>query len=206
MNEQRKIEVDGQPFNVMDEGDCFVETDRKRYSWDIGELKYSPHRITPDALHDNPEKALRERTGRDIVVLTLRGCSSNTCWITWSDGMRAIYKPPQIEDVSGIYAVPGRRCIADSREYGQLTVYGDFETVMFAHKSYDLRDAQNARNILRFLCLNALGKANAKCKSAIREHVDTVNSDWRPSQDFRGNLEPLYKSIGGHRGKYWLKD
>ena len=210
MKKRRMIEIDGQPFTIMDEGDVFIETDRKRYSWDVGKFKYSPHRFYPPNM--DAGRVLSSRTGRDIVLLTLRGCTSGTCWITWSDGMRAMYDSPQVEDVSAIYAARSGKVdghiveVGDSKSYGKLTVYGDFQTVMFAKDSYDLRDAQKARSILRFLCGRAVGKSNAKSKADIRKHVDTFNSDWRPSQDFRNHLKPLFECIGSHGGMYWIKD
>lgn len=93
-----------------------------------------------------------------------------------------------------------------SKSYGQLTVYGDFDSVLFAKVHYDLQDAVNARSILRFLCGCAVGKPNAKRKADIREHVSTVNADWRPSQDFRNQLKSLFECVGSHRGMYWIKD
>ena len=36
---RRKVIIDGDEYEVMDEGNCFIETKRKRYSWREGELK-----------------------------------------------------------------------------------------------------------------------------------------------------------------------
>ena len=210
MKERRTVEIDGDDFEVKGAGNWFIETDRKRYSWNEGAFRYSPDRTYPPDVENGTAKLLTNRTGREIVLLTLRGCTAGTCWITWSDGMRAVYNAPEIEDVSIIYAaraeMGSNENVGESNSYGQLTVYGDFDSVLFAKVHYDLQDAVNARSILRFLCGCAVGKPNAKSKADIREHVSTVNTDWRPSQDFRNQLKSLFECVGSHRGMYWIKD
>ena len=206
MKERRMVEIDGDDFEVKGTGNWFIETDRKRYTWDDGEFSHSPDRTYPPGVKEGTVRLLSNRTAKDIVLLTLRKCTSGTCWITWSDGMRAVYNAPLIEDVSAFYAARNGKINGDGASFGHLTVYGDFESVMFAKIPYDLRDAKGARSILRYLCKNAVGRSNAKSKADIQAHVRTVNSDWRPSQDFRNHLKALFDCIGSNRGFYWIKD
>ena len=104
MKERRTVEIDGDDFEVKGVGNWFIETDRKRYTWDEGEFNYSPDRIYPQGVKEGTVGLLSNRTARDIVLLTLGKCTAGTCWITWSDGMRALYNAPLIEDVSAFYA------------------------------------------------------------------------------------------------------
>jgi hypothetical protein len=96
----------------------------------------------------------------------------------------------------------------ECRQYGRLTVYGDFVSVMYAGVPHDLANETNIRSVLRYLCDNAVGKANKVKKSDIRNAMGdkTANANWQPSHDFRGTRKPLYDVIGQHNGYYWIKD
>ena len=103
---RRLVTIDGDDYEVLDAGNWFIETNRKRYSWDEGEFRYSPDRTYPPDVLARRVKPLSNRTGRDIVLITLRGCTAGTCWITWSDGMRAVYNAPKVEAVTSSVSVP----------------------------------------------------------------------------------------------------
>jgi hypothetical protein len=227
MKKRRKVIIGGDEYEVMEEGNCFIQTKRHRYSWREGELKsygWEERPVTPyvdlesksgrDIVKAHLVEAHKTYTGRDIVELYGPDYDSgrgHECWIRFAGVERAEKFPaPKVEDVSAIYAVRGEMVGNDDaghqKDFGKLTVYGDFERVMFSKIPYDLRDAPNARSILRFLCGCAVGKSKAKSKADIRKRVDTVNSDWRPSQDFRNHLKSLFGCVGSHRGMYWIKD
>ena len=211
---RRMVRIDGDDYEVMDEGNCFIETKRHRYSWREGELR----RFVARDIIGNPDKDGKREpeldwghdsyTGRDILELygdDYDKGRGHECWVRLAGVEEPLKIPsPNIEDASTIPAEISRN--GDSVSYGKLTVYGDFESVIYAKNPHDLTDANNAQNILRFLCTCAVGKSKAKSKADIRKHVNTVNADWRPSQDFRGQLKPLFECIGSNRGMYWIKD
>ena len=91
--------------------------------------------------------------------------------------------------------------------YGKLWVFENYNTVYDGETRYILTNSKNAKDFIKYLCEHAVGRANKKSKSDIqRNAMDTVNNDWRPSQDFRGKLKPLFDCVGEERGYYWLKD
>ena len=102
--------------------------------------------------------------------------------------------------------------ILAKREYGCLTVFDDFKTVLCGKIPYDLTDATQARELLRFLCeKKALNKRTAQNKEAILKSLKasskTVANDWRPAHVFRGKLAALYRNAVGRsptKGLYWI--
>ena len=93
------------------------------------------------------------------------------------------------------------------KQYGQIYILGDYVTAIFEKKFYPLTNTKNVRSIIKYLCEHAVGKNNKVQKQTILNcGMDTVNSDWRPSQDFRGKLKPLFGCVGEERGSYWLKN
>jgi hypothetical protein len=100
----------------------------------------------------------------------------------------------------------------EKQTFGCLTVFNDFQTVLCKKKSYDLSDAAQARELLRFICTEkALSKDTARSKPEIKKAIETFVKiaaiDWRPAHVFRGNLAALYRDAIGRnskKGLYWI--
>lgn len=98
------------------------------------------------------------------------------------------------------------------QECGCLTVFDDFRQVLCGKTPYDLKDATQARALLRFLCAaKALSESTAKKKAdilkALKTTGGTVANDWRPAHVFRGKLAALYRDAIGRnatKGLYWI--
>lgn len=97
------------------------------------------------------------------------------------------------------------------KEYGCLTAFDSFNTILFKKQPYDLTDADQAREMLRFMCdREAFDPDSALSKGEILEHLrstcEITASDWRPAHVFRKWLAPLYAdAIGRQKGHYWLR-
>jgi len=101
---------------------------------------------------------------------------------------------------------------AVKESFGCLIVFDDFNTVMVSGKPYDLREAKQARTLLRFLAHKqardkSTGQKKADILQALKDAGETVASEWRPAHVFRGNLAGLYEAIGRNKTKgiYWIK-
>ncbi len=119
MKDRRRVVVGGDEFEVTDEGNCFIETKRHRYSWREGELKdyrWEERPVTPyvDADGSTVKAVLAEAhkvyTGRDIVELygpDYDKGRGHKCWIKFMGDDRAMNFPaPKIEVVIGATVVP----------------------------------------------------------------------------------------------------
>jgi hypothetical protein len=100
------------------------------------------------------------------------------------------------------------------RQYACLTVKGDWEEVYCRGKPYPLTTAEQAREMLRFLCESeAFSEETAQPKAAIRERLEERNKitpgvDWRPHSPFTRELRNLKAdAIGCNEttGHYWIK-
>lgn len=103
---------------------------------------------------------------------------------------------------------------ATQRECGCITAFDNFRLVLCNRDSYNLISAEQAREMLRFLCESeAFSEDTAQSKAAICEHLVALGlvepkNDWRAHSPFKGNLQKLKKdAIGIHKtkGLYWIR-
>ena len=101
---RRTVRIGGDDCEVMEEGNCFIETKRKRYSWRDGELKipFARIRFRKNGKHDPSDYGPKYYTGRDIVEI----CGADfdkgreyECFIRMADGTGLRTTAPKIEDV-----------------------------------------------------------------------------------------------------------
>ena len=108
---RRMVRIGGDDYEVMDEGNCFIETKRHRYCWREGELKrFAVREKLGKAGKDGrrkPELVNWEYdrfTGRDIVELDgpeYDKGRGHECWIGFAGVDQPLKLPaPKIEDVA----------------------------------------------------------------------------------------------------------
>lgn len=109
---RRKIIIGGDEYDVVDEGNCFIETKRNRYIWREGELKRF---VVREKLGKPDKKGKRKPepvgwgydhyTGRDILELygpDYDKGREHDCWIRFSGlDQPGKFPAPAIEAVSG---------------------------------------------------------------------------------------------------------
>ncbi len=95
---------------------------------------------------------------------------------------------------------------------GCLSVFDGFRRVLCHKKPYDLTDATQARELLRFLCAKKAHSESTAQKKAdilatLKKAGGTVANDWRPAHVFRGKHTALYRDAIGRnptKGLYWI--
>jgi hypothetical protein len=121
-------------------------------------------------------------------------------------------KTGDVETAARIDPIAGGKSLA-CRRFGVLTIYGDFEKVVYEREPYDLGTADQGRAMLRYLCevAGAIGKAKAvttqQIKDYVKEQTGLLADDWRPAHVLRGKLAGLYAAIGSikAKGTYWIE-
>ncbi len=106
----------------------------------------------------------------------------------------------------------GAMQVTENRNFGCLVVFDDFRKVLCRKTPFDLTDAAQARELLRFLCdKKAFGESAALRKAEILAALKAADvtraTAWRPSHVFRGKLAALYKTAIGRntkKGFYWI--
>ena len=102
----------------------------------------------------------------------------------------------------------------DRKEFGKLTIYGDYQEAWVANQRFDLREADIVRAMVRCLCESgAVGREKAVQKNKIRESIQSQVPgfgpvDFRPSAYLRDHLGGLRDALGkiDNKGLYWIKD
>ena len=135
--------------------------------------------------------------------------------------------PTQLDRIEQMMAAqPGRDALVENgkkggkpksmecREYGCLTVYGDFLSIVYAKTPFNLKEADIARALFCYLCNeNAVGRKNARTKQQIVDGIKSRIPSWgpiefRPSAYLREKLAGLLEALGkiDSKGLYWIKD
>ena len=107
---QRKVTIGGDEYEIMDEGNCFIETNRKRYSWGEGELRlFAVREKLGKPGKDGKRKpelagwGYDRFTGRDILELygpDYDKGRGHECWIRFARVDQPVKLPaPRIEAV-----------------------------------------------------------------------------------------------------------
>lgn len=95
--------------------------------------------------------------------------------------------------------------------FGSIEIFKDFTTVLFDGHTYDLRTANQAREILRYLVNEKAssaqtGKSKVDILTAIKKRNSIIQAhDWKPSDAFKGKNKNLHGAIEQRGAKYWIK-
>ena len=96
------------------------------------------------------------------------------------------------------------------REVGLMTVYRDFDLVVYKGKDHRLDRDSQARFVLKYLdSEKAFNRDSRKHKSDIHAALKKAgicgSTEWKPVDAFKNKLKPLFDVLDNYAGGYWIK-